>query len=107
MLTPQYILLALFESKLKLSIEDESRASVEGNEVFPKDAEAAKFRSWDVGLSGFAAVGVRNSEGFSDLTPGGGVDTSHGLVGGVVEIMGEFSSSGLVGEGGDNLVNAE
>ena len=90
-----------------MGLRDESRASVEGNEVFPKDAEAAKFRSWDVGLSGFAAVGVRNSEGFSDLTPGGGVDTSHGLVGGVVEIMGEFSSSGLVGEGGDNLVNAE
>ena len=55
-------------------------------------------------MSGFAAVLSGNSEIGIDLFPSGGVDTSHGLVGGVVEIVSEFRCGGLVGECGDDIL---
>ena len=83
-----------------------SFASVEGNEVFPEDSQALEAGSGDVGLSGGAAVLSGNSEEGVDLLPGGDVDAGHGLVGGVVEIVGELGGGGFVGEGGDDLVEA-
>ena len=81
----------------------ESFASVEGDEVFPEDVEAIEAFAGDVGDSS-GAVLSGNSEVSVDLGPGGGVNTGHGLVGGVVEIVGELGGSGFVGEGWDDLV---
>ena len=79
-----------------------SRAAVEGDEVFPEDSEAGESSSGDVGLAGFAAVLPGDSEEGVDLLPGGGVDAGHGLVGWVVEVVGEHGGGGLVDKGGDH-----
>ena len=81
-----------------------SCATVEWHKVFPEDSKASKAWSWDVCLSGCAAVLSGNSEIGIDLFPSGGVDASHGLVGGVVEIVSEFGCSGFVGECGDDIL---
>ena len=84
---------------------DESFASVEGDEVFPEDAEAGEAASGEVGLAGGGAVGgVGDAEVGPDLGPGGVVEGGHGLLGGVVEVVLEGSSGGRVGEGGDDLI---
>ena len=83
-----------------------SFASVKGDEVLPEDVEALEAAAADVGLGGGAAVLSGNSEVGVDLLPGGGVDAGHGLLGGVVEVVGECGGGGFVGEGGDDLVEA-
>ena len=80
-----------------------SFASVEGDEVFPEDIEALEGFAGDVGDSS-GAVLSGNSEVSVDLGPGGSVNTGHGLVGGVVEIVGELGGGSFVGEGWDDLV---
>ena len=79
-----------------------SRATVEGDEVFPEDSEAGESSSGDVGLACSAAVLSGDSEEGVDLLPGGGVDAGHGLVGWVVEVVGEHGGGGLVDKGGDH-----
>jgi hypothetical protein len=74
-----------------------SRAAVEGDEVFPEDVEADEVGAGDVS-AGSGAVGIGNAEVSSDFSPGGGVDTGHGLVGGVVEVVLELGGGGFVGE---------
>ena len=81
---------------------NESRASVEGDEVFPEDVEADEVGASDVS-TGSGAVGVGNAEIGSDFSPSGGVNSGHGHVGGVGEVVLEFSSGGLVGEGRDEF----
>ena len=83
-------------------MSSQSRAAVEGDEVFPEDVEADEVGAGDVSAGG-GAVGVGNAEEGPDFSPGGGVDTGHGLVGGVVEVVLECGGGGLVGEGGDEL----
>ena len=92
--------------KCRVMVFTGSFASVEGDEVFPEDAQALEAGSGDVGLSSGAAVLSGNSEEGVDLSPGGDVDAGHGLLGGVVEIVGELGGGGCVGEGGDDLGEA-
>jgi hypothetical protein len=80
-----------------------SRAAVEGDEVFPEDAEAGEFGAGDVALIGGVAVGVGDAEEGADLGPGSVVDGGHGLVGGVEEVVLELGGGGDVGESGDEL----
>ena len=84
-----------------------SCATVEGHKVLPEDIETGQSWSADVGLSCLAAVLSGNSEVGVDLLPGSGVDASHRLVGGVVEIVSELGGSGFVGEGGDDILETE
>ena len=79
-----------------------SRATVEGDEIFPEDVEADQVGAGDVAAGG-SAVRVGNSEEGSDLAPSGGVDTSHGLVGRVQEVVLELAGSSLVGETGNEF----
>ena len=46
---------------------------------------------------------IGNSEESSDLGPGGVVDTGHGLVVGVEQVVFELSSCSFVGDAGDEL----
>ena len=78
-------------------MSSQSRAAVEGDEVFPEDVEADQVGASDVAAGG-SAVGVGNAEEGPDFSPGGGVDTGHGLVGGVVEVVLELGGGGFVGE---------
>ena len=85
----------------------QSFATVEGNEVFPDDADAGEGGASEVGDAGRGTVGrVGHSEGLSDLGPGGVVDASHGLVVGVGDVVLQHGGGGLVGEGGQDLGTA-
>lgn len=98
-----YLVLLLYLNQMKGLWWIGSFASVEWDEVFPEDVEALEGFASDVGGSS-GAVLSGNSEHSVDLGPGVDVNTSHGLVGGVLEVVSEFSGSGFVGNGWDDSV---